>query len=54
MIFCPECPHRDTCELVDRINFCEDCQDNDTCTIQSCCEARYDIECNNGFKSQSY
>lgn len=52
--FCPQCPHRNTCELVDNINFCEDCQDNDVCTIQSSCDAGHDVECNNGFEPKSY
>lgn len=48
---CDCCDLRETCELVDGINFCEDCKDCDSCTIKlATCEAGYEIECNNGFE----
>lgn len=49
--YCNTCEYRDTCELVDNINFCEDCKDYGKCCIDDVfCEAGHAIECNNGFE----
>lgn len=52
--YCLDCEYRESCELVDNINFCDDCADCIGCDIKTSCDAGHDIECNNGFEPKSY
>ena len=51
--YCLYCDKSEDCEIANETRFCNECKHRMNCRTLDCCEAGYEIECNNGFEDES-